>query len=208
MTNDARPPKWRSPYQLKLKWLRVNHGYLLFLLDLADAIALISVTDKCPVYVSLGMATRVCFSLSSPSGTIEPMPLFLQWVQMTVIALHARLGQFPSLLREPRAGPTSAFAEDRCSVIGARGSGKTSVSITSRHSVLELICCFQFVNVASGSSLRVGTGRELCTTEVQLSNEFVVDGRKVVLIDTPGFDDVTQSDTNLLEMITAFVETM
>ena len=126
---------------------------------------------------------------------------------MTVIALHARLGQFPSLLREPRAGPTSAFAEDRCRVIGATGSGKTSVSITSRHSVPELteISCSQFVNTASGSSLRAGTGLELCTTEIQLSDEFVVDGRKVVLIDTPGFDDVTQSDTDVLKTIAVFL---
>ena len=61
--------------------------------------------------------------------------------------------------------------------------------------------------MASGSSLRVGTDLELRTPEVQLSNEFVVDGRKVVLIDTPGFDDVTQSETDILRMVAAFLET-
>ena len=61
--------------------------------------------------------------------------------------------------------------------------------------------------MASGSSLRVGTGQELCTTEIQLSNELVVDGQKVVLIDTPGTNDVTWSDADVLEMIAAFLET-
>ena len=45
------------------------------------------------------------------------------------------------------------------------------------------------------------------TTQVQLSNEFVVDGRGVVLIDTPGFDNVTQSETDIFRMIAAFLET-
>ena len=61
--------------------------------------------------------------------------------------------------------------------------------------------------MASGSSLRFGTSLGLGITRVQLSNEFVVDGRKVVLIDTPGFDDVTQSETDILRMVAAFLET-
>ena len=61
--------------------------------------------------------------------------------------------------------------------------------------------------MASGSSLRVGTDLELRTPEVQLSNEFVVDGRRVALIDTPGFDDITQSGADVLEAIAAFLET-
>ena len=60
--------------------------------------------------------------------------------------------------------------------------------------------------MASGSSIRFVTGLGLGTAQVQLSDEFVVDGRKVVLIDTPGFDDVAW-DRNVLEMITTFLET-
>ena len=92
--------------------------------------------------------------------------------------------------------------------MGATGSGKTSVSsaylvITTRNSFE----CLQFINLASGSTLRVGMGLESCTTEVKLSNEFILDGRAVALIDTPGFDDTSKSDTEILEMIAAFLAT-
>ncbi|KAF9781318.1 P-loop containing nucleoside triphosphate hydrolase protein [Thelephora terrestris] len=75
-------------------------------------------------------------------------------------------------------------------VMGATGSGKTS-----------------FINMASGSSLRIGSSLESCTAEVQLSDEFVLDRRPVVLIDTPGFDDTNKSDTDILKLIAAFLAT-
>lgn len=46
-----------------------------------------------------------------------------------------------------------------------------------------------------------------CTEEVQLADEFTLDGRRVVLIDTPGFDDTTKSDTQVLRMIADFLAT-
>lgn len=46
---------------------------------------------------------------------------------------------------------------------------------------------------------------ESCTPEVQLANEFTLDGRRVLLIDTPGFDDTTQSDTAILKKIATFL---
>ena len=71
-----------------------------------------------------------------------------------------------------------------------------------------LICrLMQFINTASNSHLSVGMGLESCTAEVQLSNEFVVDGRRVVLIDTPGFDDTNISDAEILNKIAAFLAT-
>jgi GTP-binding protein EngB required for normal cell division len=45
----------------------------------------------------------------------------------------------------------------------------------------------QFVNSASGSCLTVGDGRIVETSRIQVSNEFELDGQRVVLIDTPGF---------------------
>ena len=69
------------------------------------------------------------------------------------------------------------------------------------------LCCPQFINLASGSNLRVGTGPHPSTTEVQLADEFTLDGRKVVLIDTPGFDDTSKSDTDILKMIAFFLAT-
>jgi GTPase SAR1 family protein len=76
----------------------------------------------------------------------------------------------------------------KIAVMGATGCGKTS-----------------FINLASRSNLQVGTALESCTPEVQLANEFTLDGRRVVLIDTPGFDDTTKSDTDILRTIAAFL---
>ena len=89
--------------------------------------------------------------------------------------------------------------------MGATGSGKTSVRTTSPWSVCELIHGFQFINLASGSQLRVGINLKSCTAEVQVANKFTLDGRQVILIDTPGFDDTNVSDAEILEKIAAFL---
>ena len=67
--------------------------------------------------------------------------------------------------------------------------------------------CLQFINLASGSTLRVGTGLESCTAEVQLTDKFTLNGRAVTLIDTPGFDDTSKTDTEILKMIALFLAT-
>ena len=41
--------------------------------------------------------------------------------------------------------------------------------------------------------------------EVQLSDEFIFDSSRVVLIDIPGFDDTSKSDTEILQIIAAFL---
>ena len=46
---------------------------------------------------------------------------------------------------------------------------------------------------------------ESCTAEVQLADKFTLNGRSVTLIDTPGFDDTTKSDTEILKMIAFFL---
>lgn len=61
------------------------------------------------------------------------------------------------------------------------------------------------MNQASGSHLEVGEDLESCTSEIQESEEFILDGRRVVLIDTPGFDDTNRSDTDVLKSIAAFL---
>ena len=48
---------------------------------------------------------------------------------------------------------------------------------------------------------------ESCTADVQVADKFTLDGRSVTLIDTPGFDDTTTSDTEILKMIAAFLAT-
>ena len=52
----------------------------------------------------------------------------------------------------------------------------------------------------------MGSDLNSCTSECQLSKPFTVDGRKVVLVDTPGFNDTEMSDTKVLRMIAAFLE--
>jgi hypothetical protein len=61
--------------------------------------------------------------------------------------------------------------------------------------------------MASGSHLRVGMSLESRTARVQLGDEFTLDGRPVILIDTPGFDDTNKSDTDILKLIAAFLAT-
>ncbi|PPQ95244.1 hypothetical protein CVT26_014935 [Gymnopilus dilepis] len=73
-------------------------------------------------------------------------------------------------------------------VMGATGTGKTTL-----------------INMASGSSLRVGQGLKSCTDDVQATQRFSLDGRPVMLIDTPGFDDTTKSDTDILTLIAGFL---
>ena len=63
----------------------------------------------------------------------------------------------------------------------------------------------QFINLVSGSSLGVSKGLRSCTNTVQTVETFYLDGRRVALIDTPGFGDTTRSDTDILRMITAFL---
>ena len=46
-----------------------------------------------------------------------------------------------------------------------------------------------------------------CTAEVALAKVFTLDERKVILIDTPGFDDTTKSDTDILRLIAAYLAT-
>ena len=45
------------------------------------------------------------------------------------------------------------------------------------------------------------------TAEVELANEFALDGRRVILVDTPGLGGTTESDTEVLGAIGAFLAT-
>lgn len=91
-------------------------------------------------------------------------------------------------------------------VMGMVGSGKTSVSQVTSTLLSRLIACIhQFVNLASGSALKVGDNLRSCTADTQASKSFQLDGRQISLIDTPGFDDTTKSDFDVLNVIAAFL---
>jgi hypothetical protein len=66
----------------------------------------------------------------------------------------------------------------------------------------------QFINAASGSNLLVGEGLKACTACVMPSNSFTLAGRRILLIDTPGFDDTTLSDIEVLKRLGLFLSTM
>ncbi|TEB32291.1 hypothetical protein FA13DRAFT_1791091, partial [Coprinellus micaceus] len=73
-------------------------------------------------------------------------------------------------------------------VMGATGGGKTT-----------------FINLVSGSSLKTSDGLRSCTETVAATDPFLIDGRKVVLVDTPGFDDTTKTDSDVLKLIAQFL---
>ncbi|CAE6352818.1 unnamed protein product [Rhizoctonia solani] len=62
-----------------------------------------------------------------------------------------------------------------------------------------------FANDASGGDLGVGRGLNSRTRTVQKSPTFQIDGRSVVLLDTPGFDDEEISDVGTLKQIAGYL---
>ena len=59
----------------------------------------------------------------------------------------------------------------------------------------------------SGSDLAVGEGLKSCTSKVETANTFELFGKLITLVDTPGFDDTTVSDTDILKMIAVYLST-
>ncbi|EKM58620.1 uncharacterized protein PHACADRAFT_140673 [Phanerochaete carnosa HHB-10118-sp] len=73
-------------------------------------------------------------------------------------------------------------------IMGATGSGKST-----------------FVNRASNSRLEESGSLESCTDNVVVAEPFLLDGKVVTLIDTPGFDDTTKTEAEVLGLISAFL---
>ncbi|KZP08041.1 hypothetical protein FIBSPDRAFT_715614, partial [Athelia psychrophila] len=73
-------------------------------------------------------------------------------------------------------------------VMGATGTGKST-----------------FINLISGSELHVGTDLNSCTSYVEATAPFTFQDRRVVLLDTPGFDDTTKSDTDILKLVAEYL---
>ncbi|KAK1223445.1 hypothetical protein PQX77_013684 [Marasmius sp. AFHP31] len=81
--------------------------------------------------------------------------------------------------------PTDARDPALIALMGATDCGKTT-----------------FIDLLSGGSSGNGTSP---TSSIELSPAFVVGNRAVALIDTPGFDDVTKTETEILNMLAVFL---
>ena len=65
-----------------------------------------------------------------------------------------------------------------------------------------------FINLATQSDkLRVGHSITSCTSTVDIADPFELDGRQVVLLDTPGFNDTTKSEAEVLRIVASEFET-
>ena len=51
----------------------------------------------------------------------------------------------------------------------------------------------------------VSDGLESCTSEVQVAPPFLLDGKAITMIDTPGFDDTVKSEADILRQISNFL---
>ncbi|CAK5269650.1 unnamed protein product [Mycena citricolor] len=85
--------------------------------------------------------------------------------------------------------PTTSEPTAEIAILGLTGSGKTT-----------------FVNLLLNSDrkMSVGKGLRSCTVEVQEAL-IEIDGRRVILIDTPGFDDSARSDADVLTLIAKYL---
>ena len=104
----------------------------------------------------------------------------------------------------PHASPTASKVY--IAVMGATGSGKSSLisSITGREDIVGH-------NLESGQSVLVEFSNralmrnDLGTSEVE-AYEITIDSTTLVLVDTPGFDDIEMSDYQILHAISAWLE--
>jgi predicted GTPase len=94
------------------------------------------------------------------------------------------------------------------SVVGLTGVGKSSVS--DLHPPLDIhSLMMKFINLLAGKE-EVTVGHELlpCTTKITtVVLPYPLDGsRRVVMLDTPGFDDTLEADIEILVQISNWLE--
>ncbi len=88
--------------------------------------------------------------------------------------------------------------------MGPTGTGKSSVRTkTFSKRVPRFIFIDQFVNLVTHSNLSVGDELESCTDSVHFTSPVEIDGKQIIFLDSPGFDDTKTPDSDVLKMIAA-----
>jgi len=63
----------------------------------------------------------------------------------------------------------------------------------------------QFISVATGIDAGVGHDLQSCTSEISMI-KMSFPGHNIIFVDTPGFDDTNRSDSDILKMISNWLE--
>jgi predicted GTPase len=71
--------------------------------------------------------------------------------------------------------------------------------------VILFLNCKQFINIATGVDAGVGHELESCTNEIGII-KMAFPGSNIVFVDTPGFDDTKKTDSDILKMISDWLE--
>ncbi|KAJ6561055.1 P-loop containing nucleoside triphosphate hydrolase protein [Mycena vulgaris] len=127
---------------------------------------------------------NACGLYERMNGKARPLTLRKDKIRPRVKLLTARSDSASHTYSMDPGVPQEA--EVTIAVLGPKGSGKTS-----------------FTNIVSGSNLPVGHGPESGTNKIQVAPPFQLHGRWITLIDTPGFDDT--SNTEILTEIALFL---
>ena len=143
-------------------------------------------------------------------ATMKRLNIFIASYPYRSGAVQTSVGQPPSRVLGSCAYSTARSPmrshSNRChSAMGATCSGKTTVSraclVIKTRSLLRVPPPRKWFGPTGRNGL------DSCTADVKLANEFILDGKAVTLIDTPGFGDTTKSDMEIFKTVAAFLTT-
>ena len=91
--------------------------------------------------------------------------------------------------------------------MGPTGSGKSRVSFILLDHAMSANCPQQIIDILTGQNMRAGTGSEIVTNEITAHRvlRHAKYRDKLVLVDTPGFDNTHKGDTQTLKMVSEWL---
>ncbi|KAJ3524910.1 hypothetical protein NM208_g11864 [Fusarium decemcellulare] len=104
-------------------------------------------------------------------------------IDLAAESLEDKARCFSAFIGMTNPGPNDRFFL----VMGMTGSGKST-----------------FVARCTGNEVTIGHGLYSCTNSVDVF-EYIQNGQRVFLVDTPGFNDTTRSDINILEILATYL---